>query len=192
MRKCVASLLLSLDGVMEAPETWHGPYFDDEAGAAIGEAISSTDAFLLGRRTYQEWEAYWPAQPADENPLAGAINGLPKYVVSTTLERVGWQNSILLGADVAAEVTRLKQQPGGDISISGSATLVRSLLDEGLLDELRLMIHPIVLGGGRRLFEDGVARTPLDLVASQTFATGVLNLPTGRRAHSSPPTAKET
>ena len=176
MRKAVASLFLSLDGVMEAPENWHFPYFNDEMGAAIGEAMSSADAFLLGRRTYQEWAEYWPAQSADQNPVAEVINGLPKYVVSTTLNEVSWQNSTLLGADVASEVSKLKQQPGKDLSISGSATLVRSLIDEGLLDELRLMIHPVVLGSGRRLFEDGAAQAPLELIASQTFSTGVLNL----------------
>jgi dihydrofolate reductase len=176
MRKVVASLFLSLDGVMEAPEKWHLPYFNEEMGAVIGEAISSTDAFLLGRRTYEEWAAFWPAQSADENPMAAAINGLPKYVASTTLNEVTWENSKLLGDDVAAAVSDLKQQPGKDISISGSATLVRSLLNEGLIDELRLMVHPVVLGSGGRLFENGTGRTPLELVESKTFSTGVLDL----------------
>ena len=176
MRKVVASLFLSLDGVMEAPEKWHFPYFNDEMGAVIGDAMSSADAFLLGRQTYQEWEAYWPGQSADENPMAEYINGTPKYVVSTTLDEVTWQNSTLLGAELADEVSRLKQQPGKDIAISGSATLVRSLLRDGLLDELRLMIHPVVLGSGGRLFENGIGQTPLELADSQTFSTGVLNL----------------
>jgi len=176
MRKVVASLFLSLDGVMEAPEEWHFPYFNDEMGAAIGEAMSSADAFLLGRRTYEVWAAYWPDQSADENPMAEVINGLPKFVVSTTLEEVTWENSTVLGADLAGEVSSLKRQPGKDISVSGSATLVRSLLREGLLDELRLMVHPIVLGSGKRLFENGTGRAPLELVASQSFGTGVLNL----------------
>jgi dihydrofolate reductase len=176
MRKVVASLFLSLDGVMEAPETWHLPYFNDEMGTVIGEAISRTDAFLLGRRTYEEWAAFWPGQSADELPMAEAINGLPKYVASTTLDKVTWENSTLLGDDVAREVSKLKQQPGKDISVSGSATLVRSLLRDGLLDELRLMIHPVVVGSGRRLFENGIGETPLELVDSQTFSTGVLNL----------------
>jgi dihydrofolate reductase len=175
MRRVVASQFLSLDGVMEAPEKWHLPYFNEEMGAVIGEAISSTDAFLLGRRTYEEWAAFWPSQSGDE-PMAAAINGLPKYVASKTLDEVTWQNSTLLGDDVAAAVSELKQQPGKDISISGSATLVRSLLREGLIDELRLMIHPVVLGSGGRLFENGTGQTPLELVASKTFSTGVLDL----------------
>jgi dihydrofolate reductase len=176
MSKVVASLFVSLDGVIEAPETWHFPYFNDEMGTVIGEAMSSTDAFLLGRRTYEEWARYWPSQSSDENPMAAAINGLPKYVASRTLDEVTWQNSMLLGADVPEAIEKLKEQPGRDISISGSATLVRSLLGEGLLDELRLMIHPVVVGRGRRLFENGSASAPLELVDSETFSTGVLNL----------------
>jgi dihydrofolate reductase len=176
MRKVVASLFVSLDGVMEAPERWHFPYFNEEMAAAIGDAMSSADAFLLGRRTYEEWAAFWPAQPPDGNPMAEVINNMPKFVASTTLDEVSWRNSTLLGADVAEEVSKLKQQPGKDLSISGSATLVRSLLRDGVLDELRLMIHPVVLGSGRRLFENGTAQAPLELVHSQTFSTGVLNL----------------
>jgi dihydrofolate reductase len=174
MRKVIASLFLSLDGVMEKPETWHFPYFNDEMGAAIGRAMSSADAFLLGRRTYEEWAAYWPSQSPDENPMAAGINGMPKYVASTTLDEVTWQNSTLLGADVAEEVEKLKRQPGKDISVTGSATLVRSLLRDGVLDELRLMIHPVVVGRGRRLFEDGANQAPLELVESETFNSGVL------------------
>jgi dihydrofolate reductase len=175
MRKVVASLFVSLDGVMEKPETWHFPYFNDEMGDVIGRAMASTDAFLLGRRTYEEFAEYWPAQPADD-PMAGVMNGMPKFVASTTLDAVTWQNSTLLGNDVAGEVAKLKQQPGKDISITGSATLVRSLLKDGVLDELRLMIHPVVVGSGRRLFENGTARAALELVESETFSTGVLNL----------------
>ena len=176
MRKLVASLFVSLDGVMEAPETWHFPYFAENMGAAIGEAIASTDAFLLGRRTYDEWAAYWPTQSSEGNPMAAAINGLPKYVASRTLDEVSWENSTLLDGDLAGAITKLKREPGKDISVSGSATLVRSLLAEGLLDELRLMIHPVVVGRGRRLFEDGTPHSPLELVASEAFPTGVLNL----------------
>jgi dihydrofolate reductase len=176
MRKVIASLFLSLDGVMEAPEKWHFPYFNDEMGAAIGEAMSSAGAFLLGRRTYEQWASYWPSQSPDEIPMAAAINAMPKFVASRTLDEVNWQKSTLLNGDVPAEVSKLKRQPGKDVSISGSATLVRSLLREGLLDELRLMIHPVVLGQGRRLFEEGNGETPLELVSSETFRTGVLNL----------------
>src|SRR5512134_2111992 len=105
MRKVVASLFLSLDGVMESPERWHFPYFDDAMGAAIGEAMSSSDAFLLGRRTYEEWAAYWPGESPDENPMAALINGMPKHVASRTLDDVTWENATLLGPDLAGEVT---------------------------------------------------------------------------------------
>lgn len=176
MRKLVASLFLSLDGVSEAPETWHFPYFDDEMGAVIGAAMGTSDAFLLGRRTYEDWAAYWPGQTAEDSPMADYINGTPKYVASRTLDEVEWQNSTLLGADVPGAVAELKRQPGKEITISGSATLVRSLLAEGLVDELRLLVHPVVVGKGARLFEHGTAPTPLELVEAQTFRTGVLNL----------------
>jgi dihydrofolate reductase len=108
--------------------------------------------------------------------MAETLNSTPKFVASTTLKEVSWQNSTLLGEDVAGEIAKLKQQPGKDISITGSATLVRSLLRDGLIDELRLMIHPIVVGSGKRLFENGSPTTPLELVGSETFSTGVLNL----------------
>jgi dihydrofolate reductase len=174
MRRVIASLFLSLDGVMESPEEWHFPYFNDEMEAAIGEAMAAADAFLLGRVTYQEWAAFWPSQSGGETgQMAEYINNAPKFVASTTLDAVDWQNSTLLKGDLSEEVTRLKQQPGKDITVSGSATLTRSLLREGLLDELRLMIHPIVVGSGRRLFEDG-ERSPLELVDSKTFSTGVV------------------
>jgi dihydrofolate reductase len=176
MRKVVASLFVSLDGVMEAPEKWHFPYFNDEMGDVIQKAMSAADALLLGRRTYEEFAAFWPNQPADEDPIARFMNDSPKYVVSSSLKEVEWKSSTVLGPDIAAEVTKLKRQPGKDISITGSATLVRSLLSQGLLDELRLMIHPIVVGSGRRLFENGSAQAPLELVGSETFSTGVLNL----------------
>ncbi len=178
MRKVIASEFVSLDGVMESPDKWHFPYFNDEMGEAIGSAMARADALLLGRVTYEEWAAYWPNQSSDESEISGYMNDTPKFVVSTTLkEPLGWKNSTLIeGGHFAEEIARLKQQPGKDISISGSGTLVRSLLREDLLDELRLMVHPIVVGSGKRLFEDGGDQKPLELVDSQTFGTGVLYL----------------
>jgi dihydrofolate reductase len=177
MRKVVASELVSLDGVVESPQKWHFPYFNDQMGEAIGAVMAASDAMLMGRMLYEEWAAFWPKQDPDENPVAARMNGVRKYVVSTTLEEpLEWQNSTLIGDDVAEEITRLKEQPGKDISISGSPTLVRSLLEDGLLDELRLMVHPIVVGSGKRLFEDGGDQQALDLVDSKTFSTGVLYL----------------
>jgi dihydrofolate reductase len=177
MRKVVASEFVSLDGVVESPEKWHFPYFNDEMGDAIGTAMAASDAMLMGRVLYEEWAAFWPNQDPDENPVAARMNGVRKYVVSTTLEEpLEWNNSALIGDNVAGEISRLKEQPGKDISISGSPTLVRSLLQDGLLDELRLMVHPIVVGSGKRLFEDGGDQKALQLVDSRTFSTGVLYL----------------
>jgi dihydrofolate reductase len=177
MRKIYAGLYLSLDGVMEAPEKWTSPYMSDEIGQAIGAQFAVSDALLLGRCTYEEFAAVWPKRTSAEfGPLADAMNNTPKYVVSTTLNTVDWQNSTLIKGNVVEELPRLKQQPGKNIAISGSATLVRSLLRDGLLDELQLFVCPIVLGAGKRLFEDSGQQTPLKLVDSKAFATGVLSL----------------
>ncbi len=184
MRRVTAGLFLSLDGVVESPERWQLPYFNDEMGEAIGAAMAASDAMLLGRVTYQEFASYWPGVPSEDQPFAGYMNNTPKYVVSTTLEEAQWSNSTLIkGNNVAGEIARLKQQPGKHIGITGSATLVRSLLRDGLLDELGLMVHPVVVGSGRRLFEEGGGTLGLKLVASKTFSTGVVSLtyrPPGR------------
>ena len=175
MRKVIASEFVSLDGVMEAPDRWQFPYFNDEMGEAVGAEMEQTDAMLLGRVTYQEFASYWPT--STDEPFASHLNNTPKFVVSRTLEEpLEWQNSTLINENIAEEITRLKQQPGKDISILGSATLVRSLLPNDLLDELRLMVHPVVVGSGKRLFEDGGDRKALELVDSRTFGTGVLYL----------------
>lgn len=176
MRKIVSSFFLSLDGVMESPETWHSPYLDDRMGAAIGGAMAQADALLLGRVTYQEWAAYWPHQSAHDNQFTDFMNATPKYVVSTTLDAVEWQNSTLVTGDVVEEITGLKQRAGGNIAISGCATLVRSLLREDLIDELHLMIHPVVVGRGRRLFADRDGHKDLKLIRSEIFDTGVAYL----------------
>jgi len=177
MRKVVASEFVSLDGVVESPEKWHFPYFNDQMGDAIGAAMAASEAMLMGRVLYEEWAAFWPKQDPDENSVAAQMNGVRKYVVSTTLEEpLEWENSTLIGDNFAEEISKLKEQPGKDISISGSPTLVRSLLEEDLLDELRLMVHPIVVGSGKRLFEDGGDQKALQLVDSKTFSTGVLYL----------------
>ena len=137
--------------------------------------MAGADTILLGRRTYEEFAAYW-ADKGSEVDFADQINNTPKLVASTTLESVGWQNSTLIRGDVATELMRLKQEPGKDISITGSGTLVRSLLRDKVLDELRLLVHPIVVGTGKRLFPDGADRVPLKLLDSRTLSTGVLYL----------------
>ena len=179
MRKIVAGLFISLDGVVEAPETWHFPYFNDEMGDAVQSMMAGSDAMLLGRRTYEEFAAHWPTSTDD---FADFMNGTQKYVVSNTLTTADWQNSTLISGDVVKELTLLKEQPGGNLSTTGSGTLVASLLREGLVDELHLLLHPIVVGTGKRIFDDG-SQVPLRLTSSTTFSTGVLHL-TYERAES--------
>ena len=175
MRKIVAGLFVSLDGVVESPEQWHFPYFNDEMGAIVGSQMAAADTLLLGRRTYEEFAGYWADKGSDVE-FADQINTIPKLVASTTLDAVDWKNSTLIRGDVAQELRRIKAEPGRDISITGSATLVRSLLRDGLIDELQLLVHPIVVGSGKRLFEEIGDRVPLKLVASRTLGTGVLYL----------------
>lgn len=174
MRKIVAGLFMSLDGVVEAPERWHFPYFNDEMGEIVRSQMASSDTMLLGRRTYEEFAAYWADKGSDVE-LADEINGTPKLVASTSLTSVEWRNSTLIEGDLGRALRRLKDQPGKDISITGSPTLVRSLLADGLLDELRLLVHPIVVGSGKRLFDVGET-VSLQLLESRTLATGVVYL----------------
>ena len=176
MRRIVAGLFISLDNVYESPDKWHFPYFNDEMGEAVDKQMAASDAMLLGRVTYQEFASYWPNQSSADVDIADHMNNTPKFVVSSTLDSVEWQNSTLIKGDVAAELTKLKQQPGKDISIVGSGTLVRTLLRDGLLDELQLLVHPIVVGRGKRLFTDESGHKPLQLVDAKTFSTGVLAL----------------
>jgi dihydrofolate reductase len=182
MRKVIAVEFVSVDGVMESPEEWAFSYSNDEMEEANASGMAASDALLLGRVTYQEFAAYWADKASDDVQFADYMNDTPKFVVSMTLDAVDWNNSALIKGNVAEEITKLKQQPGKDIAILGSGTLVRSLLQDDLLDELRLIIHPIVLGSGKRLFEDGGDPKVLKLVDSKTFSTGVLYLtyqPTG-------------
>lgn len=175
MRKIFAWLWVSLDGVVESPDKWAHPYFNDEMAQKIEPQMAAGDTMLLGRRTYQEFAAYWPHQTSDVQ-FADYINSTPKLVVSKTLKTVEWQHSTLIKGNVAKELSMLTQQPGKDIVILGSATLVRSLLRERLLDELELLVCPIALGKGKRLFESWSDQLPLTLVDSKTFSTGVVSL----------------
>ena len=178
MRKLVAAEHVSLDGVMEAPERWRFAYDTEEIGQLVQKSFAASDALLMGRILYEEWAAYWPQQNPEENPIAALMNGFPKYVVSETLEEpLVWQNTTLIEGDKLHEsISDLKQQPGKDIVVSGSAALTRSLIRHGLLDELILFVHPVVLGSGKRLLEEDGQRTALELVDSRTLATGVVFL----------------
>ncbi|MFC0007704.1 dihydrofolate reductase family protein [Micromonospora siamensis] len=186
MRKIVVTNNLTLDGVMQAPGRpdedlrggfdrggWALPYQDPVLGRKMGEGMAGTDALLLGRRTYTDFAGYWPQQTG--NPFTPVLDKLDKYVVSTTLTApLPWQNSILIGGDPVAEVTRLKQRPGGDIAVLGSGELVRTLHRHGLVDTWVLLVHPLLLGRGRRLFPDGTTPADLRLTDSVTSTTGVL------------------
>jgi dihydrofolate reductase len=189
MRKVIVSEFLTIDGVMQAPGLpdedrsggfehggWQMPFMDDIAGAAITEGLAATGGLLLGRVTYDIFAGFWPNAPADEpSGLAQTINNLPKYVVSASLqEPLPWSNSHVIKGDVGKDVARLKQESGKDLQVIGSGQLVQTLMQHDLVDEYRLMIHPIVIGTGKRLFRDGSPKTSLRLVHSQVSKTGVL------------------
>ncbi|MBO3746829.1 dihydrofolate reductase family protein [Streptosporangiaceae bacterium NEAU-GS5] len=178
MRKLRAVYFISLDGVVESPDKWHFPYFSDEMGEVIGSVMTDADAVLMGRSNFLDWQGYWPGVTPEQDPFAAFVNNVKKYVVSSTLDSVTWNNTeILRGGDgLADEITRIKEQPGKGIYIQGSPTLVRALLREGLVDELVLLQHPIVVGSGQRLFDDFGKQVPLKLAESKAFPTGVLAL----------------
>jgi dihydrofolate reductase len=183
MSKVVVFTNLTLDGVMQAPGRpdedsrggfehggWATPY---AAMESAGESMANTGALLLGRRTYEDFYAFWPNQT--DNPYTAVLNNTQKYVASTTLsEPLPWSNSTLLKGDAAEAVARLKEEPGKDLVILGSGELVQSLMRRNLVDEYVLLIHPLVLGSGRRLFPDGGTFAALRLVATKTTSNGVV------------------
>lgn len=176
MRKVVAGLLISLDGVVESPDQWGWfQYMNDEMTTRIVAGIAQADTVLLGRRTYLGFAELWPNQSSDV-PMADFLNNSPKYVVSATLDRLEWQPATLVKGDLAEELRKLKEQPGKNIQIPGSPTLVRSLLRDGLLDELSLGICPVVVGSGMRLFDGITDQVSLKLLDSTTLSTGVLEV----------------
>ena len=175
MRKVVVSEFVSLDGVMEAPDQWHNPYWNDEMGKYKSDELAAADALLLGRTTYEVFAAAWPSM-TDEGGGA-EMNGYPKHVVSTTLEEpLEWNNSTLIKGDVAEGVARLKQQDGKAILVYGSAELANALMEHDLVDEYRLMVFPVVVGKGKRLFGDGLDTAALKLVDTKVFGSGVVVL----------------
>ncbi|UOQ65843.1 dihydrofolate reductase family protein [Hymenobacter volaticus] len=176
MRKVIAAIYLSLDGVMESP-TWTVPYWDEDLARLQRDLNFASDALLLGRVTYEGFAAAWPGMK-DEEGFADRMNSLPKFVASRTLKTEEWNASILQGnvaQEVAQEVAQLKQQPGENILLYGSAELVRYLLQHNLIDEYRLMVHPVVVGSGKRLFQDG-AQADMQLLDTKTTSTGVVVL----------------
>jgi dihydrofolate reductase len=180
MRKIVAGLFISLDGVVEEPGDWHFPYFNDEMGAAVTATLGAADIVLFGRRTYDSFAGAWPEREAageEDAAMAKSLGDVRKIVVSNQPLEFTWRNSEQLEGDLVETVTALKNEPGeGTIGLSGSVSVVRQLLAAGLLDELHLLVHPIAVRKGMRLFDEGERPIPLTLLSSETFKTGVLNL----------------
>lgn len=184
MRKLRVIEFLSLDGVMQAPGApeedteggfrhggWQRPYVDDVLGATAAEGMATTDAYMFGRKTYEKMAAYWPTAP-DDDPYARHLNSTAKYVASTTLQSVEWRNSTLIKGDVAEEIAKLKEEPGGNIAVLGSGELVQTLIRHDLVDEYFLVVFPILLGGGKRLFREADEARRLRLVDSKATGTG--------------------
>ena len=193
MRRIIVSEFVTLDGVMEAPEKWTFSFWNEEIGKFKSDELFASDALLLGRITYRIFADAWPSLTDEEdwkrvkeaggeagakpkgNPFADRMNSIRKYVVSTTLEKAEWNNSRLIKENVVEEVSKLKKQPGRDILIAGSGSLVRTLMQNDLVDEYRLLVYPVVLGSGKRLFEEGDSAN-LELVEAKTFSSGVVLL----------------
>lgn len=175
MRKIVVTEFLSLDGVMENP-AWTFPYWNDEIARFKGEELDSSDALLLGRVTYEGFAASWPKMSPEKEPFAPYMNSVRKYVVSTTLEEpLAWNNSVLVKGNLVEELNKLKQQGGQNIAVHGSATLAQTLMQHDLVDCLRLLVYPVMVGKGKRLFKEGAVAT-WKLVESQAFNSGVVAL----------------
>jgi dihydrofolate reductase len=180
MRKIQAGLFISLDGVVEEPGDWHFPYFNEEMGAAVDSQLGAADTMLFGRKTYDSFAGAWPGREEageEDADFAKKLGDARKLVVSTSDLEFTWRNSEQLQGDLVEAVTALKNAPGETaIGMSGSISVVRQLLDAGLLDELHLLVHPIAVRKGMRLFDEGDSPVPLKLLSSQTFSTGVLYL----------------
>jgi dihydrofolate reductase len=180
MRKIIASLFISLDGVVEAPDQWHFPYFNDEMGAAVDATLGRTDTILLGRKTYDSFAGAWPEREAaggDDAPFAARLGDMRKVVVSRRPLEFSWRNSELIDGDLVEAVGALKADPGvRGILIPGSISVVQQLLAAGLVDELRLLVHPVAVRRGRKLFDDGDAPYHLRVLATEVFPTGVIRV----------------
>lgn len=194
MGTVVATTFLSMDGVLQSPGLpdedlsngfdvggWLVPHADDDMGRFVADVFSRVDAFLLGRKTYEIFEGYWPRVTDENNPVATALNRLPKYVVSTTLRKAEWENSTLIAENVAERVAELKRQYANEIQVHGSGELIQTLREHDLIDEHHVLTFPVVLGTGKRLFPESCARSAFTLAGSQVTSTGTV-ISTYRRA----------
>ena len=175
MRKLIVTEYLTLDGVFEEPGHWSFEYFNDEAMQYKRDELFSSDVQLLGRVTYEGFAKAWPTMP-DTGDFGERMNSMPKYVVSTTLTKAEWQNSTIISKNVVEEIQKLKEQPGQNILVAGSGKLVHTLMQHHLVDEFRCMVHPVVLGRGKRLFPEGSEKVKLTLVETKAFKTGIVIL----------------
>jgi dihydrofolate reductase len=175
MRKLIESTLMTLDGVISNPQNWSSPYWDDDHTAYAGSLMRDADALVLGRVTYEGFADAWPEREGDPNMggFAKKMNTMPKYVYSTTLESADWQNTTVLAGDFAADIAKVKEEVDGVILVAGSARLVRGLIAADLLDELRLMVFPVILGGGKRLFAEDGRKVPLALTDARAIGVGI-------------------
>jgi dihydrofolate reductase len=173
--RLVATEYLSLDGIFEEPGRWSGPFFNDEAGQFKWNELQASDALLLGRKTYEGFSAAWPTMKGT-GEFGEKMNSMTKYVVSSTLDKVDWTGSKLVTGNVVDEVRKLKQDPGHDLLLSGSAQLFNTCMEANLIDLYRFMVHPIALGQGKRLFAESGNRTVLNLLETQRFNTGIVIL----------------
>ena len=171
--RLVATEYLSLDGVFEEPGKWSFPFFNEEAGQFKWTELQASDALLLGRNTYDGFAAAWPTMPGT-GEFGEKMNTMPKYVVSSTLEKVEWAGSRLIRGNLMDEIRKLKKVPGQDLLLSGSAQLFNALAQENLIDLYRFMLHPIILGKGKRLFADGTDRRVLALTETKAFKAGIV------------------
>lgn len=179
MRKITAGLFISLDGVVEDPQNWHFPYFNEEMGQAVTDQLGSADTLLLGRKTYDGFAGAWPERETaggEDAGMAKSLGDARKIVVTRGNPELTWRNSEALQGELLKAVTELKNEPGGDIAMSGSVSVVRQLLEAGLLDELHLLVHPIAVRKGLRLFDEADSTLPLKLLSSTPFETGVMHL----------------
>jgi dihydrofolate reductase len=176
MRRLISGLFITLDGVVEDPHSWNPTYYNHETTEAVQSALTASDTHLYGRRSYDMFRSVFTGPGAERIGHAPIMNDTPKVLVSTNMADSGWGQTTVINGDLAARIRELKQRPGGTISVQASPALVRFLLGEGLLDELHLLIHPVIVGTGQRLFDGVTGPASFDVIEATRFTTGVMSL----------------